>query len=104
MTQIQSQFGGKGRAKSKTLPVVAVLCLVLLALLTVVQVAHTHFDEAAADHCPLCISMHSAAPVAESAAVVILVQIGTSAPAIQKRAAVRNWNPKLFTRPPPTDC
>jgi hypothetical protein len=78
------------------------LCLVLLALLAVVQVAHVHATETAADHCPLCISMHSAAPVASSPAAVALVQIGTPAPVIPVRAAIRNWYPKLFTRPPPT--
>jgi hypothetical protein len=81
---------------------VAVLCLVLLALLAVVQVAHIHSTETAADHCPLCISMHSAAPVAASAATVVLVQIGTPESAFSVRAAIRNWSPKLFTRPPPS--
>ena len=45
-----------------------IVCLLLLALLTVVQVAHVHSVETAADHCPLCIAMHSAAPVAVTAA------------------------------------
>jgi hypothetical protein len=50
-------------AQPGTLRVVTILCLVLLALFAIVQVAHVHSDETAADHCPLCISMHSAAPV-----------------------------------------
>ena len=104
MTGLQPHFRRETRVKSGTLPVVAVLCLVLLALLAVVQVAHIHADQTDADHCPLCISMHSAAPVAASAAAVVLVQIGTPAPVVQVRAVTRNWNPKLFTRPPPAGC
>ena len=92
------------RAKSRTLPVVAVFCLILLAIFSIVQVAHFHQTEAAADHCQLCISMHSAAPVAVAAAAVVLVPVGTPAPVSQSRTLVRYWTPKLFTRPPPTGC
>jgi len=86
------------------LPVVAVLCLVLLALLAVVQVAHFHSNETVADHCPLCVSMHSVVPVVVAAAAVALVQVGAPTQATEARAAVRNWTPKLFTRPPPAGC
>ena len=82
----------------------AVLCLVLLALLAVVQVAHFHSNETVADHCPLCISMHSVVPVVVAAAAVVLVQVGAPTSVFEERAVVRNWNPKLFTRPPPSSC
>jgi len=75
-----------------------------MALLAVVQVAHFHANETLADHCPLCVSMHTAAPVAVAAAAVVLVQIGAPAPVYRARTAVRNWHPKLFTRPPPAAC
>jgi hypothetical protein len=78
------------------------LCLVLLTLLAVVQVAHMHPLESDADHCSLCIAMHSAAPVAVMAAAVVLVRMGSPAPAAEARAVVRHWHPKLYTRPPPT--
>jgi hypothetical protein len=104
-SQIRNDARTKARlAKPGTLRVVTLLCLVLLALFAVAQVAHVHSDESAADHCPLCISMHSAAPVEAAAAAVLLVQVGTPVLAAEKRAAVRNWNPKLFTRPPPAGC
>jgi hypothetical protein len=77
------------------------LCLALLALLAVVQVAHMHPLDTDADHCSLCIAMHSAAPVAVMAAAVVLVRIGTRAPVVEAHAVVRHWHPKLFTRPPP---
>jgi hypothetical protein len=84
--------------------VATVLCLVLLALLAVVQVAHVHPLETDADHCPLCIVLHAAAPVAVAAAVVILIQVGTPVPILESRAIIRTWHPSLFTRPPPISC
>lgn len=80
------------------------VCLALLALLTVVQVTHIHPLETDADHCQLCIAMHTAAPVAVAAAVVILVKVGTQAPLVEARVVVRHRHPKLFTRPPPSGC
>jgi hypothetical protein len=75
-----------------------------MALLAMVQVAHFHLQDSDADHCPLCIAMHTAAPVAVAAAVVVLIRIAISAPVFEARAAVRYWHPKLFTRPPPAGC
>ena len=80
------------------------LCLALMALLAVVQVAHIHPLDSDADHCQLCIAMHSAAPVAVMAAAVVLVRIGTTEPVVEARAVVRHWHPKLYTRPPPDGC
>jgi len=81
--------------------VATVVCLVLLALLAVVQVAHVHPTDGNSDHCPLCIVMHAVAPVATTAAVILLVQVGTPASAFETRAIIRTWHPTLFTRPPP---
>jgi hypothetical protein len=75
-----------------------------MALLAVVQVAHFHPLNSDADRCPLCIAMHSAAPVAVTAAIMVLIQIGTQAPFIEARTVVRHRHPKLFTRPPPSGC
>ncbi len=80
-----------------------VVCLVLMALLAAVQVAHFHSNAGDADHCALCIAMHSAAPVTVTAAIIVLVQVGVPAPVYQARALLRYWQPKLFTRPPPAD-
>ena len=95
---------GKRRAKLSALPIATVVCLILLALLTVVQVAHMHPLDSDANHCPLCIAMHTAAPVAAMAAVVVLVQAGTPTPVVEAHAVVRHWHPKFITRPPPFGC
>jgi len=80
------------------------VCLALLILLTVVQVAHVHAVASDADHCPLCIVMHSAAPVAAAAAIIILVPFADAAPLLEVRTLTRYWHPTLFIRPPPTGC
>ena len=54
---------------------VVLLCMALLALLTVIQVAHVHSINTDADHCPLCIALHTAAPVATATAAVELIHI-----------------------------
>ena len=104
VTGFQADIRGKRRTGLTPWPVVTVGCLVLLALLTVVQVAHVHPVESDADHCPLCIVMHTAAPVAVTAAVVGLVQFESATPVFKARTVVRFWHPQLFTRPPPVGC
>lgn len=91
----------RNRRTPRTFVAATVVCLVLLALLAVVQVAHVHPLESDADHCPLCIAIHAAVPVAVAAAVILLVQIGTPALVPEVRAVVRPWHPTQFTRPPP---
>jgi TRAP-type C4-dicarboxylate transport system permease small subunit len=91
----------KRRAGFSALPVVTLVCLILLALLAVAQVAHLHTTDSDADHCPICIMMHSAAPVAIAAAAVVLVQVGRQTLPVAERTAVRYLHPTLYIRPPP---
>jgi len=98
---LRSYFRGGRQVKPFALPVVTVVCLILLALLTVVQVAHVHPVDTDADHCPLCIAMHTAAPVAVTAAVVVLVEVERPVPTYKAQTVTRPWYSKLFTRPPP---
>jgi hypothetical protein len=104
LTALQTDLRGSRRREPRAFGVVGFVCLALLALLVVVQVAHMHTCESEADHCSLCIAMHSAAPVAVLAAAVVLVRIGPAAPVVEARAVVRHWHPKLYTRPPPSAC
>jgi hypothetical protein len=78
--------------------------VVLLALLAVAQVVHTHQDLTDADHCPLCIVMHSAAPVVAAAALIALVHLATTPPVFEVTRVTRHWQTQLFTRPPPAYC
>lgn len=104
LTGFKANFRGSLHARPGSWLAVSVVCLVLLALLTVVQVAHIHPVESDADHCPLCIVMHTAAPVVVTAVVVVMVQIETATPVFKPRTVVRYWHPQLFTRPPPAAC
>jgi hypothetical protein len=104
LTGLKAYSSGERRARPAALGATALLCLFLLALLAVVQVAHIHPLESDADHCPLCVSMHSAAPVPVLAAAVVMVQVETRTPVFEARVVIRHWNPKLFTRPPPAGC
>lgn len=104
LTGSQTDFRGSQRRKPQAFGAAALLCLALLALLAFVQVAHNHVIENDADHCTLCIAMHSAAPVAVLTAVIVLISIGSREPLVEARAVVRYWSPKLFTRPPPAGC
>jgi|SRR5208283_280739 len=93
--------GGYRRSRRGLFPAVAGLCLVLLALLAVAQVAHLHPSTADSDHCQLCNVMHSVAPAAITAAVIALVQLGTSAPHYEPILIARQRQIRLFIRPPP---
>ena len=102
LTQFQPRRPQSLTYRSRTYTVAALVCMILLALLAVAQVAHTHQGVDNADHCPLCIVMHSAAPVAAAAAIVALVQVAITVPVLEVQRVTRNWRAQLFIRPPPT--
>jgi hypothetical protein len=105
LTDIRAHLRSDRGSKSDTLRLAIALCLVLLMLLAAVHVADAHSVNGDADHCPLCIVMHSVAPFVVLAAAVALIRIGTPAlELLEVRAIVRYWHPILFTRPPPTSC
>lgn len=90
--------------RSRKLAVMALVCLGLLLTLTVVQTVHMHPRQTDADHCPLCLVLHAAAPIAAAGAVLLLAEMRAPAPAIDERRTVRLWFSYLFTRPPPQIC
>lgn len=83
---------------------VVVLCFALLALLSVAQATHTHAVSTDADHCQLCIIMHSVAPAVAAVAVVALVLVERTVPVPEVRPLARLWHAQLFIRPPPAGC
>lgn len=80
------------------------VCLALVVLLALVQAVHFHQNASDADHCVLCVAMHSVVPAAQAAAIVVLVQLGISVPIVKARAISRYRYPQLFIRPPPASC
>ncbi|HVN94497.1 MAG TPA: hypothetical protein VMT38_12410 [Terracidiphilus sp.] len=79
------------------------LCLVLLATLAVAQATHFHSNDTDADHCQLCVVMHTVVPVSAVATVIIIVQLGASAPLAEPIVVARQQQIRLFIRPPPAD-
>jgi hypothetical protein len=78
------------------------VCLILLILLAVVHVAFAHSVDTDADHCPLCIVMHSVLRFLVLMVAVLLVRIATAnAEWVEICQIIRYWHPTLFTRPPP---
>jgi lysylphosphatidylglycerol synthetase-like protein (DUF2156 family) len=89
-------------ATSRFFVACALLCLGLVLLISFAQIAHVHPNAADQDHCPLCIVLHSAVPIAAAAAVLILMQIAEKAPVLEPRTISLLWHVQLFTRPPPS--
>jgi len=81
---------------------VVLVCLALLALLTFIQVAHVHSVNTDADHCPICVVLHTAAPLAVAAAVIVLVAMKAFVPQVEVRPICTQWQRQLFIRPPPS--
>lgn len=100
MTGFRLQSGPQG-SRPRSFGTALVVCLILMALLAVMQIPHLHQTPSDAEHCALCVVMHSAAPVATAAIHIILVPLGISTPVVKARAVVRYWHPQLFIRPPP---
>lgn len=91
--------------KLSALRVTAVVCLVLFALLAVAQVMHVHASASDADHCTLCVAMHSVVPLVIMSITAVLLRIeGLALGLLEVRAITRYWHPTLFTRPPPAGC
>lgn len=104
MTVLQAHFRGRRGARKGFVRVAAVVCLMLLALLFVAQVVHLHPTQSDADHCQLCIVMHTLVPVAQSATAVIVVQLGASAPQLEPEFTACQFLSRVFIRPPPASC
>ncbi len=100
----ETHTAGPRRTRSRVAVAITVLCLVLLALLSVAQVTHTHEVASDADHCQLCIVMHSVAPAVASVALIAFVLVARTAPVPEVRPLARIWHAQLFIRPPPAGC
>jgi hypothetical protein len=104
--QLRKHMTGLGTRKTQdsvfAMRAMSFVCLLLLVLLTFVQVGHVHPTATDADHCPVCVVMHSAAPVdlVTPAPAVVAVSAPVAMPVAH--AVVRLWHCTLFNRPPPT--
>ena len=104
MTGLQTHFRGTRGARRGFKVAVAVVCLALLAMLAVAQATHLHSSQTDADQCQLCIVMHTVAPAAVAAAIIVIVQLGASTPQAEPIVIARQRQIRLFIRPPPVSC
>lgn len=104
MPGFKAIFSKERRTGRLIVPAIAALCLVLLAMLAVAQVTHLHSSQTDADHCQLCIVMHTVAPVLAAAVAVVLVPMGASAPQAEPILIARQRLSSIFIRPPPVSC
>jgi hypothetical protein len=96
------------------LRVLAVVCLLVVTIMSTAQVSHTHAEFSALkqspnhnspapdDHCPLCVAMHSAlaAPQHFAPEPALSVQRLDSVAAEAER--LFRWRFEMASRPPPT--
>lgn len=102
LTGIRAHSRRDLRPKPSAFRVAIAVCLVLLLLLVAVHVAFAHSVDTDADHCSLCIVMHSVVPFLVMIVAVLLVRIGTAASVLLETCTIiRYWHPTLFNRPPP---
>jgi uncharacterized integral membrane protein len=92
------------RSRRGVMIAIAGLCLALLAMLAVAQVAHLHANQSDADHCQLCIVMHTVVPAAAAAAIIVMVQLESLALVAEPVFVLRRRETRLFIRPPPVSC
>ena len=85
-------------------PVVAVLCLLLVALIAFAQVAHTHTNQNDADHCTVCVILHTVVPAALAVAAIVLVPLGRPNQVLKPAAIAGRRVSSFFIRPPPSGC
>ncbi len=103
-TGVERQVSRTGDRSPWTVRATSLICLVLLTLLTFVQATHFHPTTSDADRCPICVVMHSAAPVVAVAAVIVFVRSSSPVPVPVEHVVVRRWHYTLFNRPPPTEA
>ncbi len=88
----------------------AVFCLVLVAAVGTAQAVHIHgavlpendaSQPSGPEHCPLCVTLHSALPVTLRVDPTPMRAIGYKAPVEAEDAADSHWHYAMFSRPPP---
>lgn len=103
---------GQTTQRPTWLRLIALLCVLMVCVMSTVQVAHNHSESSALkqnsnhngpapdDHCPLCVAMHSALPVSMHAPEPIL-QIQALDTVAADAERIFRWRFEMASRPPP---
>ena len=96
------------------LKVLAILCVVVVFVMSSAQVCHVHSgpaplkqgqrqgDSTPEDHCPLCVAMHSALPVVMHVTPQPLLALHTLDLLAADAGRIFRWRFELASRPPPS--
>src|SRR5260221_1776937 len=113
--QIFLQRGQSSQQRPMWLRLIAILCVLVVCVISTAQVCHTHdgFSSlkqnsnnngpAPDDHCPLCVAMHSSLPVALHVAPEPTLQIQALDSAAADAERIFRWRFEMASRPPPAD-
>lgn len=97
-----SQFAATHTRSSQAARLAACVCMLLLGLLLFVQSVHVHPAGSNPDQCPICVAMHSAAPVRTHAAVRMVRWHRDLVVSPRQSAPATALHCTLYKRPPPT--
>ena len=91
-----------GKAEGhRVLRVIALVCVLLLAVFMTVEVSHTHSNVTTENSCPLCMAAHWAAPVVAALMMVQVLLTTAATVALELAPAVSPRAYALYNRPPP---
>ncbi len=109
------QPGGSERQRPTWLRLIAILCVLVVCVMSTVLACHTHAEFSALkqnrqhniptpdDHCPLCVAMHSALPVSLHVTPEPILQIQTLDSVAANAQRIFRWRFEMASRPPPTN-
>src|SRR5580698_4829396 len=110
------QPGCSGRQRPMWLRLLAILCVLVVCVMSTVLACHTHADFSALkqtpqqrnapapdDHCPLCVAMHSALPVSLHVTPEPMLQIQALDSVAADARRIFRWRFEMASRPPPAD-
>ena len=109
------QRGQSDRQRPMWLRLIAIVCVLVVCAMSTAQVCHTHAEfsllkqnsrnngPAPDDHCPLCVAMHSALPVALHVAPEPMLQIQALDSVAADAERIFRWRFEMASRPPPAD-
>jgi hypothetical protein len=94
------------------LQVLAIVCLLVVTVMSTAQVSHTHAEFSALkqghhnspapdDHCPLCVAMHSALAVPQEFAPEPILEMQRLDSVAAEALRLFRWRFEMASRPPP---
>ena len=107
------QSGKSEQQRSTWLRMLAMMCLLLLCVVSTAQVCHVHGElglkgqdsrdsrQSVPDHCPLCVAMHSALPATAHTDAEPVLQVQAVLLKTVEVERVERQTYELFSRPPP---